>query len=1503
MGNIYVASKDVSGTVVRDHLYLVYDQDGIFNNGDERIIRGGPTYDGFLPPFGALTLEIGTVYIESLDSPNLDINNDGLPDTAEDRNFTKLDFSGMESSVWTSWISVANGIQAAEYDYDIASDVMTNSNSVVGTLLSSVGLDIQDVGPIAGGDLSWDGDPNNDVTTGRMDFSTFPGDLSILDTVLNTSFSIFKIDGLIYSSTVFFKVNGIDTIAMEQGAELEIRNVEATDGLTKIDIVGDFEEFNFAMDGDDLGVTKLGWNILSDDVVLLTDYKLYNGINNIEFIFNHRHYRHGTDGNDIMQAPVEAHDAYMTINGFGGNDTLYGNDGDDYIVGGEGIDTVYGGDGDDYFDGHGGSSGLDGDTYDGGDGRDRVDYLELTHGVKVDLSAGTALKWNGTTVSGSEDTLVSIEDIIGTDYNDHLTGNDSDNYFYGGGGADIINGGGGRDSFEVDGLSAQLDGDVFNGGGGLYDYAMYAGFGSGLQFDLRSSSTVSVRKWDSSAGVSGNTDEFTSVEHFRGSAYDDNFIGAKGPVELNGFSGSDTYSFDLDQDSGIVTIYDADPNGYEESVDIVNIDATNLADFYVYAFAPTDFYSLSIGREITDNGSVIFEEMLYLTMLKDEIEEIYIGGTLIHPEVLFNWIINQDIENGYERYDLETFISFVDGPVPPKTAGGGLEVEPNGVTGALDAIKINDPLVANNLISTHGTEVLNSLVLTSFSTNSGETEISYASYVKEITLASAVDLDDIRFSTNGDATGHADLTVTIGNTYSFTIEDFEAGRTINGIGVLDQDLFNQIADSAYYMLDGSGDGVYSALYEGELSFTPGSVSLTQFFEKLNYGSGIIDMTDALTFYGTTSNDTLYGLNSRGDVLLGNSGDDEIYGYGGDDTLYGDNGVDFLYGGDGHDELYGGAGYDILSGGNGDDRLLGDVGGSDLMGGQGDDTYVFTANYNHDYIDELTGEGFDTIEFTSYNASDIRLVINGAGQTTLENKINPGQIIYISAGLAPSGEAVIGQYIERIVFADSTVWDLTSGLVLEGTSANDDIRGSGADDIITGMAGNDNLLSYGGNDIIDGGFGADSFIFDLSALNYTDTIADFSIAENDRLIIWDLLFNFNKTTDSANDWVKITTVSGDTNLSVDIDGAGSVHDWQTIITLSGVTGLNVATLMAGGYLLTGMDTLGTFGDDVLIGRNLDDIINAQAGDDTVFGYGGNDIISGGDGTDSIFGDAGDDVVHGGSGVDLVSGGLGNDILEGGLGNDMLNGGPDNDLYIIRFGEGLDEITEGMGGIDTVYFTGHIDWTLANFTAMINGDHMDLNFNGITAAKVLFGTDAGYQVETIKFNDNSTYDLSSQLWIVQGTSSDETLMGHYGLRDAIYGMDGQDYLYGYGGNDELYGGQGDDYLNGGAGDDFLTGGAGADSFAFDVITLGSIDTVTDFNMGQGDKLDISQILFGYDPLTSAIDDFISFTTAGSNTSVSVDRDGTGSTYSVQAIATLSGVTGFDADTMLANGNLIA
>ena len=98
-----------------------------------------------------------------------------------------------------------------------------------------------------------------------------------------------------------------------------------------------------------------------------------------------------------------------------------------------------------------------------------------------------------------------------------------------------------------------------------------------------------------------------------------------------------------------------------------------------------------------------------------------------------------------------------------------------------------------------------------------------------------------------------------------------------------------------------------------------------------------------------------------------------------------------------------------------------------------------------------------------------------------------------------------------------------------------------------------------------------------------------------------------------------------------------------------------------------------------------------------------------------------------------------------------------------------------------------------------------------------------------------------------STPETLNIHSQSGNTLTGTDSADWLFGSSGDDRILGGLGDDVLRGGQGNDILTGGMGSDLFVWgngDAGTAGqpAIDTITDFNPTQGDKLDLADLLKG-------------------------------------------------------------
>lgn len=168
---------------------------------------------------------------------------------------------------------------------------------------------------------------------------------------------------------------------------------------------------------------------------------------------------------------ISGGDRAVAIFGGAGNDNLtngsvgdqvsrlYGEAGDDrftsYTVSGE----YHGGRGNDVFDLFESDGKPTGHALiDGGDGLDRLDFL--TGAVVVTLGSDDAAG-TFTTSLGSSGTVIGIEHVNATNYDDRITGNDDANRFIGFLGGDVIDGGGGDDIIDGNfGSSFHGDGDV-----------------------------------------------------------------------------------------------------------------------------------------------------------------------------------------------------------------------------------------------------------------------------------------------------------------------------------------------------------------------------------------------------------------------------------------------------------------------------------------------------------------------------------------------------------------------------------------------------------------------------------------------------------------------------------------------------------------------------------------------------------------------------------------------------------------------------------------------------------------------------------------------------------------------------------------------------------------------------------------------------------------------------------------------------------------------------------
>ena len=173
-------------------------------------------------------------------------------------------------------------------------------------------------------------------------------------------------------------------------------------------------------------------------------------------------YLYGTDaGNDELaaidgvNAVIDGRGGDDVIDGASGDDNLAGGSGNDMLAGGGGVDTLTGGGDDDTLTGGG-----DADNLDGGGGNDTASYAGSDAGVTVDLAqqheTDIAQSTAQTGGHAEGDRLIGIENLIGSDHDDVLTGDEGANNLAGGGGNDTLNGGAGADT-----LTGGAGADIF----------------------------------------------------------------------------------------------------------------------------------------------------------------------------------------------------------------------------------------------------------------------------------------------------------------------------------------------------------------------------------------------------------------------------------------------------------------------------------------------------------------------------------------------------------------------------------------------------------------------------------------------------------------------------------------------------------------------------------------------------------------------------------------------------------------------------------------------------------------------------------------------------------------------------------------------------------------------------------------------------------------------------------------------------------------------------------
>ena len=238
----------------------------------------------------------------------------------------------------------------------------------------------------------------------------------------------------------------------------------------------------------------------------------------------------GTDGAD----GIDALGGDDTVDAGRGNDNVQGGDGNDLLIGGFGADNLQGGAGDDTLEG-----GFQDDVLDGGTGIDTASYAGFGGGISVNLNLSSAQN----TGAGGIDTLSDIENLLGGQFNDTLTGSvgaGGDNLLEGDAGSDRLFGLGGDDT-----LDGGAGNDLLQGGNGA-----------------------------------------------------DVLIGGEGREIMVGGGGADTFVFEAVSDSAVGGQRDR-INDFDQGVDVIDlsaIDAVTGGSDNAFAFIGEDAFSGTAGE-------------------------------------------------------------------------------------------------------------------------------------------------------------------------------------------------------------------------------------------------------------------------------------------------------------------------------------------------------------------------------------------------------------------------------------------------------------------------------------------------------------------------------------------------------------------------------------------------------------------------------------------------------------------------------------------------------------------------------------------------------------------------------------------------------------------------------------------------------------------------------------------------------------------------------------------
>jgi uncharacterized delta-60 repeat protein len=1055
--------------------------------------------------------------------------------------------------------------------------------------------------------------------------------------------------------------------------------------------------------------------------------------------------------------------------GLGGTDTLVnieavrGSDFGDVLTG-SGADI-------ESFEGRAGN-----DTIDGGDGRDRADYISSAAGANINLALGTASDgWGGT------DTLSNIENARGSQFNDTITGTAIDNVIEAAGGNDSVNAGDGDDTIDAGVGADTVDGGagsdtlVLRGAYGAYGITRPASAPAAL---LLTNATTgesimvsNVEAFQFTDGVKTLADVQAKVltagnDVYSGTAGDDSIDGLAGNDSLSGLEGSDTIIGGQGNDTMVGGSGD-DLYVVDSASDVIVENPGEGMDSVNVAFTVAGLYAMA---DNVENATVTSGSTVAVNVTGNALDNSITGSAAANSLV------------GAAGNDM------LDGGLGNDTLAGGAGDDTYVINVATDVI--NETVTGSGGVDT---------VKLMFTTAGA------------YTLAAGVENAFI-----GNPTA---VTIT-GNDLANTITGNAANNVLNG-GLGNDTLAGGTATGTGDTLDGgAGDdtvnmlAAWSADYQATratstdtkiVNAVTGEVVILRNVDFVHFADDTVKtMSDLWGNTATALPDSLVGTDA-GESINGLAGNDTITGLGGNDTMDGGADTDSLVGGSGDDTYVVNAVADVVVENPGEGMDTVNV----ALGVAG--VYTLSANVENGTV---TSTSTLAIGITG-NALDNKLTGNGAansltgglGNDTLDGGAGTDTLVggagddvyYLSATTDVVNETVTGSGgndTVNLVFAGATTYTLgasvENGIVANGT-AGVNITGNGLANGIVGNAANNTLVGGDGNDTIYGGGGTDSI--------------DGGLGAADVLVLTGVATDYQISRPAAT-----TTVFAKGGVQVTASGIEFVQFDNGTFAYNDVVA-----------------QVGSVGNDSLAGGS---------GDDSLDGGGGNDSVSGLGGDDSLFGGAGADTIVGGTGTDWLDGGDGSDVYvhDAGDGDDFIqqNDTASADVDVLRLtqpGLTADDVsfTRGYFSYDDLVVNiaqasgedATVDQVVVlNFfanDAVSTGTIDQIVITGRTftqadmAAQALVTGDGDHVYAGYNTADNIASNSNNDDWISAGGGND-TVDAGVG-NDIVFGGSGNDVLNGGGDNDTIAGGAGNDTLAGGAGDDVLSGGSGSDTYLFD------------------------------------------------------------------------------------------